>query len=95
MGPPPKDSTQNFNLIKASEAGGYTNVEFDRDATTADSAKDVQFTVIIRSFISFKKKTKIFYFFKHLFYFSSFDSTRSRAAVQTLVFPASTTFILS
>ena len=45
MGTPTKESTQNFSLKKASEAGGYTNVEFERDATTGDNAKDVPFQV--------------------------------------------------
>jgi len=40
---PSKDTTQNLNLIKATEAGGYTTVDFDRDAMTGDNAKDVQF----------------------------------------------------
>jgi len=42
IGTPSKDPTQNLNLIKATEAGGHTNVEFERDAETGDD-KDVQF----------------------------------------------------
>lgn len=45
LGPPPKDGTQNYNLIAASQSGVNTVVEFSRDAVTGDNAKDVQFTV--------------------------------------------------
>ena len=44
-GNPPKDMTQNYNLIAASESGGTTVVEFSRDAVTGDNADDVQFMV--------------------------------------------------
>ena len=56
VGLPSSDSKQNFNLIKASEAGGYTNVEFNRDATTGDD-KDVQFMVSssIRKSVEYRK----------------------------------------
>lgn len=43
-GTPPQDANQNYNLIAASESGGFTVVEFSRDALTGD-AKDVQFMV--------------------------------------------------
>jgi len=43
--PSPKDVTQNYNLIAASESGGTTVVEFSRDAVTGDNADDVQFMV--------------------------------------------------
>ena len=36
--------TPDYQLIKASEEDGYTNVEFYRNATTGDD-KDVQFMV--------------------------------------------------
>lgn len=44
-GPPPKDGTQNYDLIAASESDGNTVVEFSRDAVTGDNSKDVQFMV--------------------------------------------------
>ena len=44
MGSPPKDASQDYKLIKASEDGGKTYVNFYRNATTGDD-KDVQFTV--------------------------------------------------
>jgi len=43
LGYPPKDRTQNYDLIAASESGSTTVVEFSRDAITGDDAKDVQF----------------------------------------------------
>ena len=45
LGTPPKDTTQNYDLIDASESGSTTVVEFSRDAVTGDNAKDVQFMV--------------------------------------------------
>jgi len=41
-----------LNLIKATEAGGYTTVDFDRDAMTGDNAKDVQFAVTFKSLLT-------------------------------------------
>jgi len=43
LGYPPRDGTQNYDLIAASESGSTTVVEFSRDAITGDDAKDVQF----------------------------------------------------
>jgi len=43
-GRPSKDASRDYKLIKASEEGGKTYVDFYRNATTGD-AKDVQFTV--------------------------------------------------
>jgi len=40
---PAKDATENLDLKTATEADGYTNVEFNRDAMTGDTANDVQF----------------------------------------------------
>ena len=45
LGKPPKDVTQNYNLIAASESDGTTVVEFSRDAVTGDNDNDVQFMV--------------------------------------------------
>ena len=45
LGQPDKGETQNLNLTTATEADGYTNVEFYRAAMTGDSGKDVQFKV--------------------------------------------------
>ncbi|CAH3014977.1 unnamed protein product, partial [Porites evermanni] len=42
-GKPSKDSANNFVLITATEAGGYTTVVFERDPETNDTANDVQF----------------------------------------------------
>ena len=44
---PSKDPTPDYNLIKATEDNGYTNVQFDRDTTTDGDDKDVQFLVSI------------------------------------------------
>ena len=44
-GKPSKDSANNFVLITATEAGGYTTVQFERDPETSDTANDVQFKV--------------------------------------------------
>ena len=44
--PSPKDASQDYKLIKASEDGGKTYVNFYRSATTGDD-KDVQFRVKI------------------------------------------------
>ena len=49
LGYPPKDGTQNYDLIAASESGSTTVVEFSRDAITGDDAKDVQFMVRLHS----------------------------------------------
>lgn len=43
-GKPSKD-TNNFVLISATEAGGYTTVVFERNPETSDTANDVQFKV--------------------------------------------------
>lgn len=43
-GSPPKDATQNYELINGTEDGGQTVVEFSRDAVTGDN-NDVQFMV--------------------------------------------------
>ena len=53
MGSPPKDASQDYKLIKASEDGGKTYVDFYRSATTGDD-KDVQFTVKCK-FLNLKK----------------------------------------
>ena len=42
---PPKDAVNNFELVEATEMGGYTNVKFERNLTTGESNIDVQFTV--------------------------------------------------
>ena len=42
---PSKDSANNFVLTSATEAGGYTTVQFERDPETSDTANDVQFKV--------------------------------------------------
>ena len=42
---PFKDSANNFVLISATEAGGYTTVVFERNPETNDTANDVQFKV--------------------------------------------------
>jgi len=43
MTPPKNETTENWDLKTATEADGYTNVEFSRDAMTGDTAYDVQF----------------------------------------------------
>ncbi|XP_073241699.1 DBH-like monooxygenase protein 1 homolog isoform X1 [Porites lutea] len=40
---PSKESANNFVLTTASEADGYTTVQFERDPETSDTANDVQF----------------------------------------------------
>ena len=45
MTKPSKDSANNFVLRTATEAGGYTTVQFERDPETSDTANDVQFKV--------------------------------------------------
>ena len=47
-GKPPSDTSQDYELIDASESDGSTVVEFSRDAVTGDNNKDVQF--MVRSF---------------------------------------------
>ena len=42
---PSKNEDQNFVLTAASEAGGYTTVQFMRDPETSDTNNDVQFKV--------------------------------------------------
>ena len=42
---PPKDAVNNFELVEATEMGGYTSVKFERNLTTGESNIDVQFTV--------------------------------------------------
>ena len=42
---PPKDAVNNFELVEATEMGGYTSVTFERNLTTGESDIDVQFTV--------------------------------------------------
>ena len=44
-GKPSKDSTNNFEIKSATEAGGYTTVAFERDPETSETDKDVQFKV--------------------------------------------------
>ena len=41
----PKDSVNNFELVEATETGGYTSVKFERNLTTGEADLDVQFTV--------------------------------------------------
>ena len=60
-GVPPRDPTPDYNMIKASEDNGYTNMEFYRNATTDDDEElDVQHTVRFKSckFKPPKKKEK-------------------------------------
>ena len=45
MTKPSKDSANNFVLTTATEAGGYTTVQFERDPETSDTDNDVQFKV--------------------------------------------------
>ena len=45
MTKPSKDSVNNFVLKTATEADGYTTVQFERDPETSDTANDVQFKV--------------------------------------------------
>jgi len=42
--PSPKDTSQDYKLIRAKEDGGKTYVDFYRNATTGD-AQDIQFMV--------------------------------------------------
>ena len=42
---PPKDAVNNFELVEATEMAGYTSVKFERNLTTGEANKDVQFTV--------------------------------------------------
>ena len=42
---PSKDSANNFVLISATEAAGYTTVVFERYPETSDTFNDVQFKV--------------------------------------------------
>ena len=42
---PSKNEDQNFVITTASEAGGYTTVQFMRDPETSDTNNDVQFKV--------------------------------------------------
>ena len=42
---PPRDTVNNFELVEATEMGGYTKVQFQRNLTTGEADKDVQFTV--------------------------------------------------
>ena len=51
--PSPKDVTQNYDLIAASENGSTTVVEFSRSAITGDNANDVQFMVRLHCNIQF------------------------------------------
>ena len=45
MTSPPKDTVNNFELVEATEMGEYTKVHFQRNLTTGEADKDVQFTV--------------------------------------------------
>ena len=40
-----KDPDNDFDLVDAMETGGYTSVKFERNLTTGEEYKDVQFTV--------------------------------------------------
>ena len=42
---PPRDTVNNFELVEATEMGEYTKVRFQRNLTTGEANKDVQFTV--------------------------------------------------
>ena len=42
---PPSDADNNFELVDATEMGGYTSVKFERNLTTGESNLDVQFMV--------------------------------------------------
>ena len=42
---PPKDAVNNFELVEATEMGGYTSVKFERNLTTGEANVDVQFMV--------------------------------------------------
>ena len=44
---PSKNENQNFVLTMATEAGGYTTVQFERDPETSDTDNDVQFLSLI------------------------------------------------
>ena len=44
-GRPPKDSQQDFILVKGQESGGYTEIWFKRKADTKDTEKDLKLTV--------------------------------------------------
>ena len=46
---PPSDASQDYVLLGASEYGGYTSVQFERNATTGDINNDVQFMVRFHS----------------------------------------------
>ena len=43
--PPPEDTVNNFKLLGAMETGEYTSVRFERNLTTEEADKDVQFMV--------------------------------------------------
>ena len=45
QGGPPKDDVNNFELVEATQMGEYTKVRFQRNLTTGEANKDVQFTV--------------------------------------------------
>ena len=53
---PPSDASQDYVLLGASEYGGYTSVQFERNATTGDTARDVQFMVRFRTKIIISRK---------------------------------------
>ena len=42
---PARDTDNNFELVEATEMGEYTKVRFQRNLTTGEANKDVQFTV--------------------------------------------------
>ncbi|CAH3117049.1 unnamed protein product [Porites lobata] len=49
--PPPEDTVNNFKLLGAMEMGGYTSVRFERNLTTEEADKDVQFMMNTTVFI--------------------------------------------
>lgn len=48
--PPPLDSSQDYNLIMATEKDGHTILHVERAGNTGD-AKDIQFTVSFNRFL--------------------------------------------
>ncbi|KAM7447816.1 hypothetical protein ABFA07_004151 [Porites harrisoni] len=42
---PARDTVNNFELVEATEMGEYTKVRFQRNLTTGEANKDVQFTM--------------------------------------------------
>ena len=47
---PPEDAVNNFKLLGAMETGEYTSVRFERNLTTEEADKDVQFMVRLNKY---------------------------------------------